>query len=650
MRLNVGGAADYLKAKLKRGEDGNAQVASLLGQEHQLGVELRKPFEQIWMLSLAYISSRQYVYFNATAHQLDQLLKYPGERRVVDNQILPKWKRQVADLIKNDPEMSVVPNTTNEQDIQAARIGDKVLRFWWRNASMRRTVRQLAVWLYSTGNAFVEDRWDAGIGPVQLDPESGELRYLGDVSCGLWSPFEVVVPVQGMFTGELNDLPWVETTKWRTFEWMKKFLGASAAKKIKEVTPQEAPAEDATLAALFGRTSARTSPLTRGAVFQEFKIQPCEEFKKGAQVFLANGKVLYRADYPYVEYPIQHFKDVEIAGCFWGSPTTEHAIQLQNRWNRTLNSIDTFNEVMGKGKWMAPKGANLSVEPNDRHGEVMTYTPQMGLKPEHLSLKGLPNSYDLILMSTRASFENLFSQHEVSRGTNKSDIRSGEMVSLLREQDAHGNIPSHAVFEESIERLARRVLVRIQKGYTTERTIKIPGQDQQWEVLAFKGAELQDNTDVSVRRQSSLPDSRSAREARIMERFERGVYGDPRDPSVRRDVMNKLNDAIVENSFADIRLDETVSRNENMMLFRGEVERIQANPYDNHQIHAVEHDRFRKSFNYQKVKFENPEAFALMELRFEEHQNQHRRFIAEMERKMLAQQLAVKGGGGRASS
>jgi hypothetical protein len=641
MRLNVSGAADYLRQKIKKGEDKDAIVWGLLKKEHDLGIELRRPFEQMWLLSMAYVSSKQYTFFNASAHQLQHLLRRPGEKRVVDNQILPKWKRQIADLIKNDPEMSVVPNTTDEQDLKAAKIGDKVLRFWWRNGSMKRTIRQLAVWQYSTGNAFLEDVWDEGIGPYTLDPESGNLVYEGDVKCVLWSPFELVVPAQGLFTGDLDQLPWVETFTWRTLEGLKKFFGKSAEK----VQQEQRPAQEVTVATLFGGFHPGDSELTRGAMLHEFKIQPCSEFPKGLHYFGAGGVTLHREDFPFIEYPIQHFKDIETAGCFWGSPTVEHAIQLQNRWNRTLNSVDTFNEVMGKGKWLVPKGANLEADPNNEHGEVMSYTTQMGHKPEHLDVKGLPTSFDLILGSTRSSFENLFSQHEVTRGTNKSDIRSGDMLEILREQDAHGNIPSHMVFEEALERVARRVLRRIQEGYTSERTLKIPGKDNQWEVVAFKGADLRDNTDVSVRRQSSMPDSRQAREASIMDRFAKGLYGDPRDPNVRREVMNMLEDACTENVYEDTRLDESVARNENMLMMNPKMTEVLVNPYDNHRIHSAEHNHHRKGYDYQRMKFENPKMFVVIEKRFEQHMQQHGAFIAEEERRMLAQQAMLKGGG-----
>ena len=62
---------------------------------------------------------------------------------------------------------------------------------------------------------------------------------------------------------------------------------------------------------------------------------------------------------------------------------------------------------------------------------------------------------------TKVSLEDLYSAHEVSRGTNKSDIRSGDMVSLLLEQDAFGKLPSHAVFEEGLEAWGSRILEEV---------------------------------------------------------------------------------------------------------------------------------------------------------------------------------------------
>lgn len=255
----------------------------------------------------------------------------------------------------------------------------------------------------------------------------------------------------------------------------------------------------------------------------------------------------------------------------------------------------------------------------------------------------MPVSFKQILEFTIMSLNNLFSQHEVTQGTNKSDIRSGEMVAILREQDAHGAIPAYAIFEEGLEGLMQGVLKRVQKGYDQPRMIKILGRDEETEVMSFSSADLRNNTDVSVKKQSSLPDSRIAREAMIMDRFEKALYGDPRDPEVRRHVMNMLDDAIVKDIYSGERRDEAVAKWENGLLAQGVTLRI--NIYDNHQIHDTTHSEFRKGLDYQKIKVTNPKLFIELETRFLAHQMEHQKVLAQQREAMLQEQIKLAGKG-----
>jgi len=218
------------------------------------------------------------------------------------------------------------------------------------------------------------------------------------------------------------------------------------------------------------------------------------------------------------------------------------------------------------------------------------------------------------------------------------------MVSILREQDAHGNIPAHAVFEESLEAVMSRVLKRIQAGYTSERMIKVVGREGEFDVFPFKGADLRNNTDVSVKKQSSLPDSRVAREARIMERFQASLYGDPTDPEVRRHVMNMLDDAVVKDIYSDTKLDEAYARWENTLIDQGDTTYL-VNHYDNHSIHIKEHDHHRKSMEYQKRKLEDPTGFKILDMAHETHRAAHQEYIDQQRREMLAAQAQLQGGG-----
>jgi len=245
---------------------------------------------------------------------------------------------------------------------------------------------------------------------------------------------------------------------------------------------------------------------------------------------------------------------------------------------------------------------------------------------------------------TQSSSNMLFSQHEVTQGTNKSDIRSGQMVGMLREQDAHGQIPAHTSYEEGMGRLMSGVLKRIQAGYSQGRMLQVTGRDDEFEVMMFKGSDLRNNTDVRVKGQSSIPDSRIARNAEVIERYQAGLYGPPEGPEVRRHVMNMLDDAVVKDIYSEDIGDERTARWENRMLIRVA---IPVNDYDNHGIHLTELNLFRKRMDYQKLKIEEPEKFGEIEARFVAHAIPHQEAIAKQREAQIQEQIMLSGKGGQ---
>lgn len=603
------------------------------------GLSYRRQFEQRWIICLAFLAGKQHTFFNSSAYMLQHINPIRGRLRNVDNKLLPKWRRQVSDLIKNNPIMSVVPETNDDEDIKAAKTGDRVLKSFWRSAKMKKKIRELAGWQFATGNAFLDDRWNPKLGPTKINKETGFLEYLGDVDVGVWSPFEIVVPYTGLGNTEMDQFPWLMKIKWRGLDWYPNNFerGSKVASESQKIAFTD-------INLLLGTPGASTAHIEEeGALCINLYIQPCEKFEKGLFLTGANGVILNEQHYPFNHYHLSQFKDIDQPGIFWGKSTTEEAIPLQKVWNRTISSIDEYNRMIARGKGLVPRGSKLDTIPDTTHGEWIEYTPVLGHKPEIMNLKNLPTTYEQVLVHTNRSLEDLYSQHEVSRGTNKSDIRSGEMVSLLREQDAHGNIPSHAVFEESLEDIMGRVLRRMQSGYDTERMLKIVGNEGEFEIFAFKGSDLRNNTDVSIKRQSSMPESRSAREAMIMQKFEKGLYGDPADAEVRRHVMNMLDDAVVKDIYSDVRLDEHYSRWENRILQSGKNIYL-VNSYDNHDIHVREHNHFRKSMDYQKIKIKNPQQFLMIDQLMEKHVNAHQVYIEAARKRMMREQMMMKGG------
>jgi len=610
-------------------------IWELVDNFYTLGMQLREPFESQWLLNLQFLKGNQYVYFNRSAFRIEDPKALTGETRKCDNQLAPRVRRQIADAIKIIPEMSVVPATNDSDDIEAAKIGTKVMKSFWHSNRMHKKLRELALWRFTTGNCFLDCRWDSRLGRVEKGKD-GELYYEGDVDCGVWSPLEILVPYDPNDLGSnlaLNSFPWMMKVKRRDLG----YLVANYANG-KEVEAEVEGRASGTGKIFFGQSKELNLKI-EGAYLKELYLQPCSQYPKGLFVSAANGVILHKADYPYTTYNIEHFIDQEIPGSFWGKATMQDAIPLQVTWNETLSDFVEFNKTMARGKYLKPRGSKLSPITTEI-GQVLEYEAVLGAKPEMLTFKGTPSSYMDILSLTRASLDDLFSQHEITRGTNKSDIRSGEMVSLLREQDAHGGIPTSASFEERFENLMKLVLKRIKDNYTSTRMLTLVGKQKQFEVFSFQGSDLRGCLDVFVKKQSSIADSRIARENAIMNRFQAGLYGDPNNPEVKKQVMIMLDEAVVEDIYSGSSIEETLINWENRVLMQKELE---VNPYDDSFVHLNKHSLYLKTLEIQQMKLDNIEQYREIQIRFMQHMQAHQEFADEQIERRITNERAVNG-------
>ncbi len=623
--------------------DEDWEIISICREE---GRTNRRPYERQWQMNLAFLAGRQRVLYNTALERLQQLAIQKGRKVYIDNKILPRYQKQVSRLIKTHPRMSVVPASTDAEDIKAAKKADRVLKWFWRQARMRRKIRKLAGWIYGTGNGFLDDTWDPKLGPIEINEKTGQAEYLGDVSVKIWTPFELLFPSVGSTTDDIDELPWMGKERFYTLEWIINTFGDVG----KRVTAETRPETISDINLLFGTDTSRTTTDADGAMVTEIRYKPCSKYPKGFRIIGAAGVVLRKEDYPDDTYHMEHFKDIEIPGVFYGMATTEAAICLQRLWNDTLGDIAEFNKHMAKGKWLIPRNSNVEVAMNDEHGQEIRYTPVMGHKPELMDLKGLPTSYITALELVVQGLMELYHQHEVTQGTNKSDIRSGDMVGLLLEQDDSGNIPTHAIFEESLEALLSRVLERIQKGYTTKRVISVSGKDDSYDVETFMGADLRNNTDVNVIKDSTVPESKTARQLRIRENYKEGLYGNPADPRTQERVLRMLDETPddIKDIFAESHKDRQIARMENTFIRTAPTTEVNVNDYDNHQIHLEEHHLERKEAEYQRLKFTDPTRFIALETGFILHESKHQTFIQEAiaaeEAALVRQQKLLKGG------
>jgi len=124
-------AARFFNKQKKNKKDA---LWSIVKENYDSGMNARRPYDQRWALNMAFLMGKQYSFFNKSSQLVQQLRKVKGKKRNIDNQLISRWNRQVGDLIRTNPAMSVIPLSNDDEDIKAAKMGDKVIKHFWRSA------------------------------------------------------------------------------------------------------------------------------------------------------------------------------------------------------------------------------------------------------------------------------------------------------------------------------------------------------------------------------------------------------------------------------------------------------------------------------------------------------------------------------------
>ena len=587
------------------------QLLSLVNSAWDTGRKCRLAVERDWHLTRAYLMGYQYILWDSTTQRLVKRRPgAPAKIALTDNIMLPRYRRQVAKLVKNRPKWQVIPNTLESEDIKAAKLGVKVLEHLDRQLSMQAKRRELAEWIFTTGTGYLFDTWAAQSGQVGIRNRDGTYtqRMEGEVSVEVDSPFSWYWPAVPYGPTKVDDMPWGLRVTLRPLNWFHANFERGHLVKAEKI-PVGAEMYN------YATPPEQTTPASHtknvpAALCKELFRKPDATYPEGLYKITAGSVVLMETTFPTYagnyEYPVTHFKDISVPGIFWGWPTSYHAIFLQKDWNAVRSSISSYVRGMAKVKWAVPKTAGLSkVAFNDQHMEVLEYNPVRGKAPEQVRIAPLPQSVFANLELITTSIMNLYSQHESSEGRVPLQVRSSWAINALREADDEPLGTVHESFEEGFSRVGRHALVHVVQNYADERTVKIVGRGQAVQIHKLKGADLRNNTDVRIVTGSSLPDSKVGKQSAVIERYEKGLYGPVADPETGLRVRRLLDDLIEEDIYGDRLFDETNAENEdeqiaqlakeiavNPDLAQQLIETVPTvKPYDNHVIHLQVHER-----------------------------------------------------------
>lgn len=237
---------------------------------------VREPFERQWYLNLAFFKGKQYaVWLPANQPLTSQKLVEPAAPsyrvRLVCNKIKPIVRREITKLTSSEPQFFVRPNTSEPQDISAARVGEIITQHLMDSLEFNSYRRQAAFWLSICGISYLK---------ATVQGEDADLDLAAP------SPFHVFVPNAEEM--DIQKQPYVIHSRGITREALFEAYGV----RLPENTGGSPNNLELKFLNALGIRDTYTS--TKGTVYaHEIWVKPCRMYPHGGMLVIADNQLVY---------------------------------------------------------------------------------------------------------------------------------------------------------------------------------------------------------------------------------------------------------------------------------------------------------------------------------------------------------------------
>lgn len=562
--------------------------------------------------------------------------KAPRHRiRATVNLIRPMARTEISRLTSQKPSASVVPASSDDEAMMSAQTAEAIIEYLSYRRDFDTQMIREAFWQVITGNGFLKSWWDNNKVAKSTNTVEGT-PAVGDVCYGVVTPFNLFVP--DLLVEDIEDQAYVfEAYTVSVQKVLNDYPGIFGDGK-NQLKPDCVGTNEIfdTKYFLIGGNSANAKP--DSVLFVEAWIKP------GAIKLLPNGGFVKMAGsaivdisldgfpYSHGEYPYTHFKLIE-SGKFYGDSTITDLKHLNKEYNRTRSAIIESKNRMGKPQFVAAKGSidpsKLTSEPGLIIMYNQGYTPPTPVTPPEL-----PRYVIEELDRIKADFEDISGQHQVSKGQSPGGgVNAATAISFLQERDDSLLYTAYQSIESGCEKLWRQSLTLYADYVDLPRIIRITGADGAFDSLEFKGSDIAQGLDVRVEGGSSLPTSKPARQALLMDMFDRQAIDknqllDLMDMGGTKTLVERLRTDMRAAQRENIKMkkitpQQTMAHEQQMMLNaqQGSPDQqdpvtgewnynqnpdtwppmVEVNEWDNHEVHIATHDNYRKGQEFETL-------------------------------------------------
>lgn len=533
--------------------DENKSIAKWVKDKYDKCKQDRLGIQNQWYINLAFYKGDQYV--QLVNGQLFNAPPMPTRVRLTINRIRPAMRTQVSRMVSQKPSATVIPASSEDEDILGAEAGEAVWEHLSETEEYQKHLIDAAWWASNTGVGYIKTEWDKS----HFDKDANEGKGAkGKIKYSSPTPFHVHVP--NLLARDIEDQPFVIHSFTMTMEEARNCYGDMIPK---DHQPTVIGSNEIMETRYLNLRGSQANAMPDSCLILECWIKPGASalFPKGGLAIILDDIVLFKTKeglpHDHGEYPFAKIDDV-LSGGYYSTSVIEDLIPLNKEYNRNRSQGVEIRNLGAKPGYFVQEGSVDLSKWKARAGQLIPVKPGFA-NPVPIQLPSVSPAQFQELEVIKQDFEDISGQHQVSKGTAPSGVTAATAISFLQEQDQSFMAPTYTSIELMTQKVARQSLQLAVQYWDEPRLIKAVGTDQAMSIRYMGRADIKNGTDIRVEGGSSIPQSKAARTAFIMDLINKGLI--PADKG-----LEMLNMPNMRSYYQLIKVDENHANRENIRL------------------------------------------------------------------------------------